>query len=152
MKTAEDLKAFISGKQLTARLICGADFSSSARAASTLGLRQAQILKTILLKTARGFVFVYERGNLRISFEKLSDLGFPSARLAHDDEIIKISGYPKGGVPPIDLPLEVPKILDAVFKPDEIVFAGGGEPSCTLEIKVEDIIKLYKPIIASVSQ
>ncbi len=152
MKTAQDLENFIKINNVNAKVICGADFSSSEKAAGSLGLKPHNILKTIILHSSKGFLFVYERGDRRISFSKLNSLGFENLRLAHDDEIIKISGYQKGGVPPIDLPKDVIKILDKSFDLDEKVYAGGGQSDCTLEIFVKEIVRLYDPLVQDISQ
>lgn len=152
MKGPKDLEKFIKEKGINAEIVGGGDFSTSSKAASTLSVYPSNILKTILLICDNKPLIVYLRGNRRISFSKLKKLGFNKIRLANEKEIVSLLGYPRGGVPPIDLPKEIPKILDKDIAGDKVVYAGGGDLDKGLKITVEEIIKEASPIIEDISE
>ncbi|MEM3828637.1 MAG: YbaK/EbsC family protein [Conexivisphaerales archaeon] len=146
------MELFIKRNGLKAEIISGGDFSSSASAASSLNLTTNEILKSILLICDNKPVIVFLRGSKRISLSKIKKLGFKSARMANEKEIIEVTGYRRGGVPPIDLPENLVKIIDEDIISEETMYAGGGDLDKTLKISIKDVIRINKPKIANISE
>ncbi|MCW1301603.1 MAG: YbaK/EbsC family protein [Candidatus Parvarchaeota archaeon] len=151
MRDEKYLEEFIKEKKIDAEVIkTDGDSGSSASAAETLGIAVENIAKTICIVADGEFMSVVLQGDKRINLERLRHvLGKNKIRLAHDEEIIKYTGFEKGGVPPVSYIGKF--IVDSNLNPDQEVFCGGGSKNSVLRIKVNDIINLNKPMILNVS-
>lgn len=151
MKDESDLEKFIIEKGVDAKVIrTDGDSGSSASAAGALDVATGDIAKTICIVADGEFISVILRGDRRIDMERLKNLlGKRKVRLAHDEEIVRHTGFEKGGVPPISYDSRF--IIDSNLDPDQEVFCGGGSEHSVLKIKVEDIITLDNPEILDVS-
>ncbi|MHA1984364.1 MAG: aminoacyl-tRNA deacylase, partial [Candidatus Hodarchaeales archaeon] len=66
------------------------------------------------------------------------------------DEVLNLTGYEIGSVPPIGL--NFPVIIDSSIVEKTIVYAGGGTTSSVLKISVEKLLELSNPIIADIGK
>lgn len=148
MKGSGDLEKFIVNRGVMARLIKAGDAATSIKAATALGVDVDRIVKTVIFMDDAGNPHaVVLRGSKRVGQSALAkELGVKKIRLATRDEVAKVTGYEAGGVPPIDLPIDM--ILDSeLASAGGTVYAGGGDSETLLEISIEEIIKHQRPRI-----
>ena len=72
------------------------------------------------------------------------------SRLASPEEVLQYTGYQVGGVPPLIEGLSV--IIDEPILNESTIYGGGGTAKSLLELQVEDLKKIYDPIIGSISK
>ncbi len=152
MKGASDLARFIEENGVKARLIPVGDAATSIKASAALGIEVDRIVKTVIFVDNEGKPHaVVLRGSRRVNQSKLAKLlGVRRVRLATRSEVAELTGYEAGGVPPIDIPIDT--IIDSELAAiNGEVYAGGGDASTLLEIRVEDIIKIQRPRIMTVT-
>jgi len=63
--------------------------------------------------------------------------------LATEEEVLNITGYKVGGVPPI---LDIKVLIDKRVMNKEYVYGGGGNEHTLLKIKPQDIVKINRNI------
>lgn len=153
MGGADRLQEFIDRSGINARIIrTDLDCSSVDSSAKSFGIDKTLIIKSICLVLDHNrHIVAIIGGTNRIDFSKLKkELGVEDVRLAHDDEIIELSSYKKGGVPPIGY--EAYFIMDSKVSDNEVVYGGGGDSNSLIKVGVEDIIRLDKPRIFDFSE
>jgi len=86
-----------------------------------------------------------------VSHKKLKLLlNVKDVRMANMQEVLQHSGYPAGGVPPINMIKRV--FLEQELLRDETVIVGGGDINKLVEIRTKDIVASIKPMIADISK
>ncbi|MBW3022922.1 YbaK/EbsC family protein [Candidatus Woesearchaeota archaeon] len=112
-----------------------------------------QVLKTLLFIGREGPVLVVVQGDKRVDLQKLEEItnvhGF---RMAKPDEIKEITDYPVGGVCPFCIEKDIKKVLDEGVFDSETINIGSGTPTIGIELKSEDLKKIWNGIIADISQ
>ena len=152
MRGPSDLAKLIEENGIAARLIPAGDAATSMKAATALGVEISRIVKTVVFIDNEGKPHaVVLLGSRRVNQSKLAKLlGVRRVRLATRSEVAELTGYEAGGVPPIGIPIDT--IIDSELAAiNGEVYAGGGDPSTLLEIRVEDIIKIQRPRIMAVT-
>lgn len=117
---------------------------SAAAASDELHISMDRIVKTILFMdgSAEPLLAVC-RGDKRVDQASLARrLGLDRLRLATAEEVLRITGYRVGSMPPVALRSIVRTVVDQGLPLDAVVYAGGGEIDMTLKIRVSDIVKL----------
>jgi len=124
-------------------------------AARQRGVVKDEMLKSILLvdKDER-YVMACVTGEARVN-PKAVRAHLPQERrrlsFANADQIQKVTGSVMGAVTPLGLPPEVPVIFDeAVLKFDKVNISSG-DPMAGLELEVDDLIRVVRPIFAPIA-
>lgn len=99
------------------------------------------VVKSILLiDSNQNPALVILKGSDKVDLQKVKKiLGVSDVRLAHPEEVLEITGYEVGGVPPVSV-FGVKTILDSGIEHLKEVIAGGGTQNHLLQIKVADIL------------
>jgi prolyl-tRNA editing enzyme YbaK/EbsC (Cys-tRNA(Pro) deacylase) len=109
-----------------------------------------KIVKSIVMVDSDGnpLLAIVKAGSM-VSFRKIKQLlEVKDVRLASPEEVLKQSGFPAGGVPPlnsIDRVLVDPEVLKS-----ETCVAGGGDVNKLMEMKTKDVVDTLKPRIADI--
>jgi prolyl-tRNA editing enzyme YbaK/EbsC (Cys-tRNA(Pro) deacylase) len=113
-------------------------------AAKAVNARAEDFVKSICLIDSKGsLVVAIVLGTERVSLKKVAKfLNIELPRIAKPDEILKLSGYPCGGVPPFGFPAKF--LIDEKVMKKEIVYAGGGSENSLIKIPVKEIKKANK--------
>lgn len=130
---------------------------TSQEAADLLGVTIKEIAKTIVIIIEdKGFLALLP-GNkklrqkaLRKAVKENLKIEARDSRLASPDEVISLTGYEIGAVPPIGIKL--PIIIDSSVQENSIIYAGGGTTNSVLKIEVKNLFKLSNPIIADIGR
>lgn len=151
----EQLQAFISSNRIEAEIIFpGADTPTVPAAASALGVRQEQIVKSLVFNGRGGEnVIAIVRGVARVDRRKLSQAtGLRKPRLAPPDVVHEVTGYKAGGTPPIGHREQLTVYMDDAVFDEPVVYAGGGEIDALLRIAPDTIKDLTDAVIADISE
>lgn len=147
------LQSFIDDKNIDATLVI---FNQSVHSTETskeaLGLGPESVLKSIVMKSDGFFVCVL-RGSEKVDIKKLRILiGKKNIRTATPEEVLSLTGYIVGGVPPFGYSAKF--YLDSLAVETlsgKTIHAGGGSPRALLKTSVEEIIKVNNPEIIAMS-
>ncbi len=70
------------------------------------------------------------------------DVGRKRVKLAGAQEVLAVSGYPVGAVPPVGWSTPVQAFIDPGVLHNALVYAGGGDLHALVEISPQDIVRL----------
>ena len=106
-------------------------------AAAALGVQPAQIIKTLLFLVHEAPFLVIASGDTLVDRRGLADrfgVGKKQIKLADSETVLRLLGYPVGGVPPVCHLTPVPVLLDRTVGVWEVVYGGGGDDRTLLRI------------------
>jgi prolyl-tRNA editing enzyme YbaK/EbsC (Cys-tRNA(Pro) deacylase) len=171
-RTPSDLQEFITANALTAQWLADIGHTPTVPAAAlALGVASEQIIKTLLFlvdapaaDTTPGerppaAVVVISNGERRVDTRLLaSHLGVSKkrVRLAPAETVLRMLGYPAGGVPPFGHATTLPVILDATVLTaaahyDGVLYGGGGDDRTMLRVTLTELLKVVQPEVVAVS-
>jgi Cys-tRNA(Pro)/Cys-tRNA(Cys) deacylase len=105
-----------------------------------------EFVKNICMTGENGqfFVAIVKASTSRVG----KALNRPRPRLANEEEILKVTGYPAGGVPSFGFDavfLIDPKVLELTN-----VYTGGGSPNSLIKISVTELLKANKGTVVRI--
>jgi prolyl-tRNA editing enzyme YbaK/EbsC (Cys-tRNA(Pro) deacylase) len=144
--TPTDLAAFIAQAGIAAEpVIPPVETPTVPAAATALGVAPAQIIKSLLfLVHDRPFLVItngtapVDRGVLARRF----GVGKKQIKLADAETVLRITGYPVGGVPPFGHRTAVPVLLDRAVLAWEVIYGGGGDERTLLKIAPGELARV----------
>jgi Cys-tRNA(Pro) deacylase len=151
--STERVAAFIASHGLDAEIVPTPEgVPTVERAAAALGVEVDQIVKTVVFVAPDGALTIaIACGTNRVDRQKLAAVaGRYSLKLAPPNLVLAATGYPAGGVAPVDLPVGVPVIVDEHVSRRDIVYAGAGTDEHMVRIHTADLIHLNKAVVASI--
>jgi prolyl-tRNA editing enzyme YbaK/EbsC (Cys-tRNA(Pro) deacylase) len=121
-------------------------------AAAAIGVREEQIIKSVLFRTKPGeVVLAIASGTARINRDLLAQItGLPGLKLADAQTVLARTGYPAGGVAPIGHATEFPVVIDLRVLELNVVYGGAGSEETLLRISPIDIERLTGAIVADI--
>jgi Cys-tRNA(Pro)/Cys-tRNA(Cys) deacylase len=113
-----------------------------------------KIVKSLVFIDSNNKPFVaILKASKKVVFKKLKKvLNVKDVRLAKPEEVLEYSGYEVGAVPPCHWKNIQKVVMDLDTSRMDVVYAGGGDTNKLIEMKIEDIIKINKPIIADIGE
>jgi len=128
-----------------------------AAAAAQRGVVAEEMVKSILLRESRGdrYVMACVLGPARLDHRAVrAALGEGWGRLtfAGDDEILAVTGYPRGAVNPLCLPDDVPVVFDTAVPGCRRVNISTGDVMAGLEMAPDDLIRLAQARLAAIAE
>jgi len=108
-------------------------------AARAVGVSEDKIIKTIVVNCGGEFRAYILRGTKRLNVKSLG------CRLATPEEVLSVTGYPVGGVPPV---LGIPVFIDEELLSEDYVYGGGGDDHSLLRFRPRDLVEkgLAEPV------
>src|SRR6185312_2875895 len=152
---AQRLVAYIADTEIDAEIVFPDGPSSTvAEAAATLGVKTTQIVKSILFENRNGeCLLVVASGERRINRQRAIEVsGLPGLQLASPETVLKMSGFPVGGMPPVGHHGRFSVIVDRRVMEEPVVFGGGGRTDAVVRILPADILRLNDACIAAVTE
>ena len=146
------LEKYISDNGLSAKIIDNeVPVGTVEESTKVLKCEASDIVKSIVIVTNKGEYFlVILQGDRKIKTKKVKKLlEVKDLKLAPPKEVKDITGYDVGDVPPISVNL--PTIIDELVITRKKLYAGGGGPTKTLQIIVDELLDCTHPLIADVS-
>jgi Cys-tRNA(Pro) deacylase len=116
------------------------DTSTCELAAAALGVEVGQIAKTLVFLADGQPLLVVASGDQKIKSGKLKRLlGVSKVRMADPVTVLEVTGYPVGGVCPLDLPHNLPIFLESTMQRFEVVYAAAGTPNSALPVTMRQL-------------
>ncbi len=144
--TPTELARFIADHGIAAELVpMTVETPTVPAAAAALGVSPAQIIKSLLfmirdqpvLVIASGETLV-DRGALAVRF----GTGKKQIKLADPDTVLRLTGYPAGGVPPFGHRTRVPVLLDRAVLAWDVIYGGGGDDRTLLRVAPGELVRV----------
>ena len=153
MGYSRKLQSFIKNSNIDAQILyLSKEVKTVEQAMHALGVSKDNIIKSLLFIDSLGEPYlVIIRGDQNVDTNKLTTATKRPVRMATPKEVLKYTGYPVGGVPPIAFDSPLRTIIDEKVLEKEVVYGGGGSVNALLKVSPKEIVKVLKPIIASVS-
>ena len=120
---------------------------SLEQAAQERGQQPEQVVRSILFRMEEHeFIMVLMAGPQQIAWPALrAYLGVSRITMAGEDEVLAVSGYPRGAVSPFGLPQPVRILVDeSVWQPEEISI-GSGQRGLTVILSQADLRRALGP-------
>ncbi|MCL6638839.1 MAG: YbaK/EbsC family protein [Firmicutes bacterium] len=141
MTVIEKVQAYLDRFDLGLKVIELAGSTSTCElAAAALGVEVGQIAKTLVFLAGDNPVLVVASGDRKVKSGKLKRLTAVSrVRMADPETVLKLTGYPVGGVCPVALPRKLPVYLDETMRRFPVVYAAAGTPHSALPVTMEQL-------------
>ncbi|MCR4335510.1 MAG: YbaK/EbsC family protein [archaeon] len=139
----DQLQGFIDANKLSAKIIaCTGEVHTAVKAAAQLGGDLESAVKSIvLIDSNEEPLLVVLLGKDKVDFQKIKEiLKVKDVRLAEPEEVLRITGYEVGGVPPISI-YGIKTFIDESVVEKEVIFCGGGDVNHLMKIKPEEILE-----------
>lgn len=149
------VQEFIAQHDLDAEILsCPDGVPTVEMAAAALGVPVDRIVKTLVFASSTGqLVIAIACGLDRVDRSKLAKLtGASKLKLASAQLVLDGTGYPPGGVAPVDLPSHAIVIVDRRVLDQPIVYGGSGTDLHMMRIRPQDIVRLNDAITADILQ
>jgi Cys-tRNA(Pro) deacylase len=146
-RTSATVRESIAARGLRARVLAMPENTHTAEeAARALGTDLKHIAKSLLAHLSDGrFVLCILRGDQRLDRKKLCRAaGAKHMSLAKADDVLRVTGYPVGAVPPFPLKSEVPAYIDPGVLEVDVVYCGGGDVDALLEVPTEELARVTR--------
>jgi Cys-tRNA(Pro) deacylase len=126
---------------------------TAQQAAALLGVAPAEIVKSLIFRLDGAPTLVLVPGDATVDTVALAEaLGVRDAVFARSQDVLELTGYRPGSVPPCGLTTAMPAVADPrVFTPD-VVYCGGGTTMTMLKIRSADLDAFLKPFRAAVAR
>lgn len=136
--TPADLQAYMDERGIAAALIANVgETPTVVAAAAALGVNTEEILKTLIFYCRGEPYAVITHGTAPVPDRALADhfgVGKRQIKLARPRQVLALTGYPVGGVPPFGHRQSLPILLDRSVLDHAVVFGGGGDDRTMLRI------------------
>ena len=141
----QDLINFIQSQEISAELVLlDTETPTVEAAAAAVGVAPDQIGKSILFLADGQPVLVVANGTTRVGYKPLADYLDISRRrlkLANASQVLLMTGYPVGTVPPFGHKIRIHTIIEAGVMNQQELFAGGGSIKVLLRIQVIELVR-----------
>ncbi|HZX34338.1 MAG TPA: YbaK/EbsC family protein [archaeon] len=139
----DELQGFIKVNRLSAQIFeVRGEVHSAAHAAAEMDNEPDKVAKSIVLVDSnKSPVLVILLGKDRVDFQKLKKiLNVSDVRLAEPYEVLEMTGFEVGGVPPVSI-YGIRTIIDKSAAEKEEIVCGGGDVRHLMRIKVKEILE-----------
>ena len=138
-----DLQRFLDKEAIAAEIIHLANETPTVEAAArAVGCRPEQIGKSLLFLVDGNPHLVIANGTTRVGYKALADhLGISRKRLklANANQVLDITGYLVGTVPPFGHRQRLPTIIEARVMTQKEIYAGGGAINALMRLATDEL-------------
>ena len=146
MLNSNDLEQFLDQRGVQARILhLNEPTPTVPAAAQAVGVSPDKIVKSLLFLINQAPVLAIATGVQdvdRRALAKRFGVGRKRVKLAGPEEVLAITGYAVGAVPPIGWITAVEAYIDPSVLRHDRVYAGGGDINALMEISPDDIMRL----------
>lgn len=130
----------------------GIDGRTSREAANAWGTTLERVIKSlILLDRHREALMVLVQGHKRLDLKRTEKLTKRSGlRLANPEEVLQLTGFKVGGIPPITLDKRIQVVVDEGLAELPWVFGSAGSPYAGLKIRPADLVRVNSATVGEV--
>lgn len=147
------LLAYLSEHEVDHEIVTpGVPMPTVPAAAAAIGVGEKQILKTLLFDDRNGgFVVAIACGTGRVDRARLAAAtGAGNLRVADEPDVLRITGYPAGGVAPLALPRDLPVVVDTAVTELPVAWGGAGREELLMRVAPADVVRLNNAIVAEI--
>ena len=128
------------------------DGRTSSEAARAWGTTLDKVIKSLVLLDRRGeALMVLVQGDRRLDLNRTELLANRSGlRLAHQDEVLQLTGYNVGGIPPIALRKKMQVVVDEGVLRHDWIFGSAGSPYAGLKMRPMDLVRLNNAVVGEI--
>lgn len=146
------LRRFIETNGIKAeQLIFGASVHTVEEAAEALGRSASDLIKSMVLVRQGEVLVAIVLGTDRVSIPKVrAVVGLPPPRAATPREVLQLTGYPVGGVPPFGYSART--IIDTQVMRKDVVFGGGGSPRALLGLHSAELLRATRGSVVDIRE
>lgn len=145
---ADDLQAFLLANEIRADILrLPVPTPTVESAAQAVGAETRQIVKSILFLVQDQSILAITSGTAYVDRRVIADLfgvGKKRVKLASADEVVELSGYEVGAMPPFGHRQPIRSLLDKRVLELTEVFAGGGSENVLMRISPQEIQRASK--------
>ncbi len=149
--TPTDLALYIGQHNITAELIpTSGDTPTVAAAAAALGVSTDEIIKTLIFFVRGEPYAVITNGLASVPTRPLADhfgVGKRQVKLARATQVVELTGYPVGGVPPFGHRSTIPVLLDRSVLALPVIYGGGGDDRTMLKIETKELLRATAAVV-----
>lgn len=121
--------------------------------AKKLGQNPEQLFKTLVTQGASGGYFVFvipvqKELNLKAAARSV---GEKSVSMLHVADLLKITGYIRGGCSPIGMKKQYPTVIDETCELFDTIIFSGGRIGTQVEVAPDDLMKLISASAAAIT-
>jgi prolyl-tRNA editing enzyme YbaK/EbsC (Cys-tRNA(Pro) deacylase) len=125
--------------------------ATAAEAAAAVGCGLAQIVKSLLFACDDRWALAMVPGDRRADRAKIaSEAGAAKASTAGPDDVVRITGFPAGGVAPFPLPGVHTILLEQTMLGHDVVWIGAGSPQHVAALTPADLIRLSRARVVDI--
>ena len=139
----QNLQAFLEAHHIEAEIVSpGGPTPTVPAAAKALGVDEAQIVKTVIFLVDDRPFAVYACGTRHVDPRKLAqrlNVSRKKVRLADAEQVLALTGYAVGTVPPVGLKTSMPGFIDPAVLEHEVIYAGGGSINTLLKMRSAEL-------------
>lgn len=154
-KNARDLARYIEEQGITADLIHLEEKTPTVEAAAAaVNAHPDQIGKSILFLADGDPCLIIANGLNRVDYKQLAGyLGLSRRRLklAKPNQVLTLTGYPVGTVPPFGHHQAIPTIIEARVLEQQDLYAGGGEINALIHLTTAELQRVLQSPTASLT-
>ncbi len=144
--TPTDLAGFIAAHNIAAEIVpMTIETPTVPAAAAALGVTAGQIIKSLLFLVRDAPVLVIASGETLVDRGVLAaryGVGKKQIKLADPATVLRLTGYPAGGVPPFGHPAPLPTLLDRNVAAWDAIYGGGGDDHTLLRIAPGELARV----------
>jgi prolyl-tRNA editing enzyme YbaK/EbsC (Cys-tRNA(Pro) deacylase) len=143
--TTADLARFIADHGIAATLLTPeTETPTVPAAAKALGVSERQIIKSLLFVIRDEPLLVIASGAALVDRRALAErfgTGKKQVRLADAATVLRLTGYPVGGVPPFGHLVPVSVLLDTAIRQWDAVYGGGGDERTLVKLTPAELAR-----------
>lgn len=128
-------------------------FIDGIHSADLIGAPYEQSFKTLVMEGKSGAFYVFV-----VPIEKEVDrkaaaraVGEKSVDMIHVKDILKITGYVRGGCSPLGMKKQFPTVFDASAERFSEIYVSGGRIGLTLKVSLEGLLKVTGGSLAEIT-
>lgn len=122
------------------------------RAAALLGVPPREVVKSLLFETESGPVVCLVPGDRHVDHGRLcAELGCRAVKPAAAAEVMSLTGYRPGALPPCGLAAELPIVADPAVFDLPVIYCGGGTTTTILKIRSADLREAIGARVAAIA-
>jgi Cys-tRNA(Pro) deacylase len=154
--TSTNLSQFIRNHEIKAEIIfLDVKTPTVAAAAAALGVQPEQIIKSLLFLADKRPILVIANGLTRVDRKLLADhlqVSRRRVKIASADQVLAITGYVAGSVPPFGHRESLPTIVETAVLSQTQIYGGGGDMNALLRLSVSELQRVVGNEVATLAE
>ncbi|UCG23448.1 MAG: YbaK/EbsC family protein [Chloroflexota bacterium] len=150
---SDDLQIFLDDEAIKAEIVHLAFNTPTVEAAAdAVGCQPKQIGKSLLFLADGAPYLVIANGTTKVGYRALADylaISRKRLKLANAAQVVDITGYKIGTVPPFGHPERLPTIIESRVMNQEVIYVGGGAINALMRLSTAELLRVSMAEIVS---